>query len=109
MASHWRNEGERARACRTLLETVRKGDLWTSRGPTDEAERLRDAVGGSYLTRYERVVLLAAFALWDGSGGLTLAEILDELDEHTSISLCQLVIRGHVAEWPPASGVIRHT
>lgn len=97
----WRDDRQRARACSALLATVRLGRLWTLDGPTDEALRLLEANGGP-LSSGERVVVLSAFALWNGSGGLTLAEILDVLDPARAEALCTLVVavqRGTVEEW----------
>ena len=97
----WRDDRQRARACGALLATVRLAHLWTPDGPTDEALRLLEANGGP-LSSGERVVVLSAFALWNGSGGLTLAEILDVLDPARAEALCTLVVavqRGTVEEW----------
>lgn len=97
----WRDDRQRARACRALLATVRLDYLWTPEGPTEEAFRLLEANGGP-LSSGERVMVLASFALWNGSGGLTLTEILDVLDPTRAEALCTLVVavqRGTVEAW----------
>jgi hypothetical protein len=40
----------------------------------------------------ERVVLLAAWAFWNGSGDLTVADILERLDVEPAEALCFLVM-----------------
>lgn len=80
-----------ARACRALLATVRLGHLWCDRGPTQEATELLEADGGP-LSSGERVMLLAAWAFWNGSGRLTLAEVLERLDCEPTEVLCFLVM-----------------
>jgi hypothetical protein len=59
----FRDDDQRQRACRTLLAEAGLADLWTAAGPTDAAQALL-ASGASDLPRGERVVLLAAWALW---------------------------------------------
>jgi hypothetical protein len=86
-----RDDDQLARACRALLATVRLQRLWTAAGPTEEASDLLAADGGP-LSSGERVVFLAAWAFWNGSGGLTLAEILERLDGEPTEVLCFLVM-----------------
>ena len=80
-----------ARACRALLATVRLGHLWDEHGPTEEAAALLEADGGP-LSTGERVMFLAAWAFWNRSGGLMLAEVLDRLDLELVEDLCFLVM-----------------
>lgn len=87
----FRHDHQLARACRALLATVRLERLWTERGPTSEASELLEADGG-YLSSGERVMLLATWAFWNGSGGLTLAEVLERLDGEPAEALCFLVM-----------------
>jgi hypothetical protein len=61
----FRDPDQRLRACRTLLSAAGLARLWTSRGPTAEARKLV-AEGLPQMTPEERVVLLAAWALWTG-------------------------------------------
>jgi hypothetical protein len=86
-----RDDLQLARACRALLATVRLNRLWPDAGPTPEASRLLQANGGP-LSSGERVMLLAAWAFWNGSGGVTLAEILECLDAERAEALCFLVL-----------------
>jgi hypothetical protein len=87
----FRDDQQLARACRALLATVRLERLWDQRGPTSEASKLLEANGGP-LSSGERVVLLAAWAFWNGSGGLTVAEVLERLDTEPAEALCFLVM-----------------
>jgi hypothetical protein len=99
----FRDDRQLAIACRTLLAKARLGRLWTADGPTDEALRLLDADGGP-LSSGERIMLLAAFAFWNGSGGLRVAEIVETLDLELAQGVCSLVIAvkhgsKHVDSW----------
>jgi hypothetical protein len=87
----FRDDRQLARACRALLTTARLERLWTEAGPTEEASELLAADGGP-LSSGERVVLLAAWAFWNGSGGLTLAEVVERLDGEPAEVLCFLVM-----------------
>jgi hypothetical protein len=87
----FRNDEQSARACRALLAKARLERLWTSGGPTAHAVELLEADGGP-LSSGERIVLLAAFAFWNGGGGLRLAEIIEVLDVGPSEAICSLVV-----------------
>jgi len=82
---------QRALACRVLLATVGLERLWTRSGPTDEAFTLL-AVGLPPLAANERVMLLATWAIWNGSGSITLAEIIDHLGSEALDVLCFLLM-----------------
>lgn len=86
-----RDDQELARACRALLASVRLERLWMEDGPTPEAYRLLEADGGS-LSSGQRIVLLAAWTFWNGSGGLKLAEVLEQFDADPMEALCFLVM-----------------
>ena len=87
----FRDDQQLARACRALLEAAHLERLWTGGGPTAEASELL-AVDGGPLSSGERVMLLAAWAFWNGSGGVTLAEILERLDSEPAEALCFLIV-----------------
>ncbi len=87
----FRDDLQLARACRALLATVRLERLWADGGPTSEATRLLRENGGP-LSSGERVMLLAAWAFWNGSGGVTLAELLERLDAEPAEALCFLLL-----------------
>jgi hypothetical protein len=87
----FRDDLQLACACRALLATVRLERLWGECGPTPEASRLLGADGGP-LSCGERVMLLAAWAFWNGSGGVTLAELVERLDAEPAEALCFLVL-----------------
>jgi hypothetical protein len=69
----FRDDEQLSRACRALLASVRHAELWTRSGPTPEAMALLERDGGP-LSSGERIVLLAAFAFWNGSGRLELTQ-----------------------------------
>jgi hypothetical protein len=87
----FRDDQQLARACGALLSTVRLEHLWTDDGPTSRAKELLAHDGGP-LSSGERVVLLAAWAFWNGSGGVTLADVLERLDGEPAEALCFLVM-----------------
>jgi hypothetical protein len=86
-----RDEQRLARACRIFLATARLERLWTDDGPTPEAFRLLQADGGP-LSSGQRVVLLAAWTFWNGSGGLRLAAVLERFDADPKDALCFLAM-----------------
>lgn len=86
-----------ARACRILLGLAGLDDdtLWTERGPSRRASWIkgylrrgdakadsqrhapvRPLVAVQALSRREKTILLVAFDLWNGSGAVSLAEVL---------------------------------
>lgn len=69
-----------AKVCSSLLARVGLGRLWSTGGPTPEARLLLEENGRS-LTKNERATLLLAWALWNRSGGLTVAELLEDVDD----------------------------
>jgi hypothetical protein len=87
----FRDDHQLARACRALLATVCLDHLWSQDGPTSRARDLLERDGGP-LSSGERVMLLAAWAFWNGSGGLTLAEVLERLDAEPAEALCFLMM-----------------
>lgn len=84
-----------AQACRALgallatLPTLRS--FWTASGPTPQALALLEANGGP-LSSGERVLLLSAFSLWSGAGGLLLADVIARLDGAPLEALCSLIV-----------------
>jgi hypothetical protein len=86
----FRDRLQAARACRVLLRTLRLERLWTLEAPTAEAVDLL-AMNGGPLSSGERVLLLAAFALWNGDGSLKLVEVVQQLDVTPAHALCALI------------------
>jgi hypothetical protein len=87
----FRDDEQRMRACCALLATMRLERLWTTDGPTPEASELLQT-DGDPLSAGERVMLLATWAFWNGSGGVTLVEVLERLDSASAEPLCFLVM-----------------
>ena len=75
-----------ARVCRAICSRARLAELWTSEGPTAQASALLEHDGGP-LSSGERMVLLVAWSIWNGSGHVTIGDVLHQLD---SISLAML-------------------
>jgi hypothetical protein len=87
----FRDDQQRLRACRALLATVRLDRLWTADGPTHEALELLEA-DGRPLSAAERVMFLAAWGFWNGSGGVTIVEVVERLDCEPAEALCFLMM-----------------
>ena len=70
--AHFRDGGQRARACQVLLGLVGSSERWTPAGPAPEARvaPTRDADPDA------QRILEACWALWEGSSTLTLNELL---------------------------------
>lgn len=66
---------QRALVAKVLLDRVGRPDLWSSTGPTATAVRLLK-IEGTSLPQDQRLVLLFAFDLWNGSGRLGLLDLL---------------------------------
>lgn len=73
------SEDQLVRICNVLLASVSKGARWSDGSPTAKALSLRDSSGGP-LSSEERVMLLLAWAVWDGGGGLKVADLIASLD-----------------------------
>ena len=75
----FRSEAQQARVCRALCERARLDGMWTEAGPTQAAIALLDVNGGP-LSSGERIVLLAAWAVWNSDDGCRFADVLYRLD-----------------------------
>jgi hypothetical protein len=88
----FRDEFQASRALRALLQTTPgTAGIWMAKGPTPQALQYMRADGGP-LARGERTLLLAAFALWHGQGGIPLAEVVENLELKPAERLCSLVV-----------------
>lgn len=87
----FRDDQQASAAIRALLSTARLGHLWTSSGPTPQASQWLAQDGGP-LSSGERVLLLTAWTLWNGEGGIGLGDIVDFLDRERTGALCLLVL-----------------
>jgi hypothetical protein len=87
----FRNDEQACAAIRALLGTLKLDYLWTAAGPTDEASDLLAQNGGP-LSSGERVLLLSAWALWNGRGNLCLSDVIDYLDRERTRALCGLML-----------------
>ena len=67
-----------ARVCNVLLGSVGPGALWSTSEPGTKALSLHNS-SGKVLSGEERTMLLLAWALWDGGGGLRVSDLLKSL------------------------------
>jgi hypothetical protein len=65
--------------------------MWMASGPSPRALAFVRS-GGGPLSKDERTLLLAAFALWNGQGGIQLAEVVEQLELKAAERLCSLVV-----------------
>jgi len=65
--------------------------MWTDGGPTETAIALMEANGGP-LSSGERIVLLAAWAVWNGHDGARFADVVYRLDGRNLVALGTLLI-----------------
>jgi hypothetical protein len=84
----FRDTQQIAAALRVLLQPVHLSRLWLDDRPTPEASELRTAADSAS----ERVMLCAAWDLWNGSGGLSLDRMLNVLDANNTLRLCTLIM-----------------
>jgi len=77
----WQNDQQRAAVCdRLCTEAGIRERLWyvTSAEPTDAAVAVRD--GRTLLSHGERLMALAAWDLWNGTGNVRIVDLVDTLD-----------------------------
>lgn len=79
---HFRDSAQRAAVCRALCAPLAASPpLWDDQGPTGRAEGLLEQDGGP-LSAGERVLLLAAWAVWNADRSLALADLHRLSDAH---------------------------
>ncbi len=71
------NRVQVAQVCRVLTAGITTQTLWTSAGPTDAAQSLRDDAG---LHGGDRALLEVAFWLWDGDQSPRIAAVVELVD-----------------------------
>lgn len=89
-ADVFRNDAQVNAVCRVLLEQLYVKGLWTDDGPTETAFSHLEQDGGP-LSRGERVLLLAAFAIWNGNEKLPFGDIF-HLDDDRLAALASLLM-----------------
>jgi hypothetical protein len=82
--TQFRDVRQRARVCRALLARVHLEDLWSEYGPSVEGLGLRHD-GSGRLAPDASLLLGTAWALWNGTRSLTLADLLDLDGEHLCV------------------------
>lgn len=86
----FRDDRQRAAVCRAVCEQAGL-HLWTDDGPTERGKALLPQEGGPMSTG-ERIMFLAAWALWNGHGTVLLADVVDRLDEPNIECLGSLLV-----------------
>lgn len=87
----FRSDEQLARACRALCAQVGLAGLWTIQGPTERAIELL-SVGGGPLSSGERMVFLAAWGVWNGSGDAMVGDVVHRLDGRALSALGSLMV-----------------
>lgn len=103
--TQFRDVRQRARVCRALLARVHLENLWSEDGPSPEGLAFRN--GARELSQDSRLLLMTAWALWNRTQSLTLADLLDLDGEHlcvigellAALTRSPLEIDGWLAQW----------
>lgn len=86
----WRSERQQCEVIRRLLAPHHAlAGLWTEKGPTKLA---CDYLEGSPLSSGEQLLLQIAFAIWNGHGRATVADLLCTLDERNLFAVCAALL-----------------
>ncbi len=87
----FRDDAQAASAIRLLLARLAIDGLWSEKGPTLDALRLRDERDAP-LSADKRTLLLAAWTLWSPAApGVALGDVLHVLDPGSRLGLCSLI------------------
>ena len=87
----FRDDEQKCTAIKALLRPVHLGHLWTDSGPTDHGiELFRDR--GGPLSHGQKLMLLAAYDIWNGRGEVTLGDLLSVLDGTNLEALGSLMV-----------------
>lgn len=90
----FRDDRQTALVCSVLCSRVGVADAWTADGPGPVAFAVQE--GRSPLSSGQQVMVLAAWAFWNGEGGLTLARMLDVLDPKNMGALAELLVAASI-------------
>jgi hypothetical protein len=94
----FRNDQQRAQACRTLLSFSNLEGFFNADGrpgPTDLASELLSCLkrdGPSMLSQGEQILFLAAFDFWNGAGGASIWQIQSHLNVNVIHAIGELLI-----------------
>lgn len=100
MMTTFRNNRQRAKACRILLRFQGLEHFWMaedlgpSAGPTDEAtvELAKVRSGSSLLSSSERLLLRVAFDFWNGAGFASIWDVQSYLNVNIIHAIAELLI-----------------
>jgi hypothetical protein len=95
----FRNDEQLAAVCQALCAQVRLASFWTKNGPSERAKKLLEG-GGESLSHGEQIMILCAWALWNGRGDLKFSELVDVLDRGNLTAVGELLCA--LAEGPEA-------
>lgn len=104
--TQFRDVRQRARVCQALLARVHLEALWSEDGPSHDGLALRGN-GARELARDAQLLLMTAWALWNKTQSLTLADLLDLEGEHLCV-VAELIaalsrgpheVDGWLAQW----------
>jgi hypothetical protein len=89
----FRDQTQASRAIGLLLEGAGLEALWSDAGPTPALLQYRDGLALRSLPPTKRTLLLAAWCLWTPAApGVTLSEVIGDLDQERCTALCSLVV-----------------
>jgi hypothetical protein len=91
MTAGWRDQHQRARVCQVLCDMAGLPGVWRSSGPSSAAISMLDQ-DGQGLEAGPRCLVLAAWAIWNGSGRMRFAELLPALSENELQSVGGLLL-----------------
>jgi len=95
----FRDEGQINEVCSVLLERAALRGYWTGEGPTKKAHAVMEE--GAALSSGERIMVMAAHALWSAQGRLEFADLL-KLDDSNLESIGSLLVAVAAGENPRA-------
>lgn len=87
----FRSDDQLARVCGALCALVGLGSLWTIEGPSPRAIALLESDGGP-LSSGERIMVLAAWNIWNDSGKVSLGDAIHRLDDRSLAVLGALLV-----------------
>jgi hypothetical protein len=89
----FRDQTQASHAIRLLLGGVGLEALWTDAGPAPALLHYEDGLARLTLPPMQRTLLLAAWCLWTPAApGVTLSEVIGDLDQERCSALCSLVV-----------------
>lgn len=102
MSALFRNDQQRAAVCEALCAKAGLVALWTTNdGPSEKAKQLLTE-NGRPMSTGERIMFLAAWAIWNGEGTVLLADVIERLDDSNLETVGTLLValaQGGIESW----------